>query len=79
MKKFTAGLAATFAFTSLFLTLLSDRSGMSSVTAKEAPLPIPAPAEAPAAAPSETSSAPNPVADAEKKAPAKPAEKKTSK
>ena len=32
MKKFTAGLAATFAFTSLFLTLLHDRGGMSSVT-----------------------------------------------
>ncbi len=78
MKKFTAGLAATFAFTSLFLTLLSDRSGMHSVTSSAAaPLPLPAAAEAPAAAPSETAS--NPVAEAEKKAPAKPADKKTSK
>ena len=48
MKKFTAGLAATFAFTSLFLTLLSDRTGMSSVTT-QAPLPPPpAAVEAPA-------------------------------
>lgn len=49
MKKLTAGLAATFAFTSLFLTLLSDRTGMSSVTSKALPLPAPAAAEAPAA------------------------------
>jgi len=55
MKKFTAGLAATFAFTSLFLTLLSDRTGMSSVTSKVPPMPEPIPAETPAAAP--TSSA----------------------
>ncbi len=51
MKKFTGGLAATFAFTSLFLTLLSDRTGMSSVTSKVPPMPAPIPAEAPAAAP----------------------------
>lgn len=47
MKKFTAGLAATFAFTSLMLTLLHDRGGMSSVTssvAPSAPLPVSAPA-----------------------------------
>lgn len=50
MKKFTAGLAATFAFTSLFLTLLSDRTGMSSVTSKAPPTPAPAAAEAPAPA-----------------------------
>ena len=50
MKKFTGGLAATFAFTSLFLTLLSDRSGMSSVTSKAPPMPAPLAAEAPAAA-----------------------------
>lgn len=51
MKKFTAGLAATFAFTSLFLTLLQSRTGMSSVTNEvTAPLPIPgAPATPPAA------------------------------
>ena len=47
MKKFTAGLAATFAFTSLFLTLLQNRSGMSSVTSKF-DAPPPAPVEAPA-------------------------------
>lgn len=54
MKKFTAGLAATFAFTSLFLTLLQNRSGMASVTsnigATPAPIETPAPAPAPAAA-----------------------------
>lgn len=50
MKKFTAGLAATFAVTSLFLTLLSDRTGMSSVTSSSpANIPAPAAAEAPAA------------------------------
>lgn len=54
MKKFTAGLAATFAFTSLFLTLLQNRSGMSSVTSKfDAPVAAPeqAPASVPVAAP----------------------------
>jgi len=52
MKKFTAGLAATFAFTSLFLTLLQNRSGMSSVTSKfdATPAPVEAPAQ-PASAP----------------------------
>jgi preprotein translocase subunit SecG len=56
MKKFTAVLAGTFAFTSLFLTLLSSRAGMSSVTSRvhAAPPPlaapaVPAPAPAPAA------------------------------
>ena len=48
MKKFTGALAATFAFTSLFLTLLSDRTGMSSVTSKVPALPVPIPASAPA-------------------------------
>jgi preprotein translocase subunit SecG len=58
MKKFTAGLAATFAFTSLFLTLLQSRTGLSTVTNEvTAPLPAasapaqpaaPAPAPAPA-------------------------------
>jgi preprotein translocase subunit SecG len=62
MKNLTTGLACLFAFTSLFLTLLSARSGMSSVTnraplapppvsAPEAP-PAPAPAGAPAPGPS---------------------------
>ncbi len=51
MKKFTAGLAGTFAFTSLFLTLLSSRAGMSSVTSRVAPPPpleMPAPKAVPA-------------------------------
>jgi preprotein translocase subunit SecG len=47
MKKFTTGLAATFAFTSLFLTLLQNRTGMSSVTSKI--MDTPAPLETPAA------------------------------
>jgi preprotein translocase subunit SecG len=45
MKKFTAILAGTFAFTSLFLTLLGSRAGMSSVTSR---VRTPAPVEAPA-------------------------------
>jgi len=50
MKKFTAVLAGTFAFTSLFLTLLSSRAGMSSVTSRvRLPAPPP-PIEAPAPA-----------------------------
>ena len=50
MKKFTAVLAGTFAFTSLFLTLLSSRAGMSSVTSRvHAPAPPPLEAPAPAA------------------------------
>src|SRR4051812_36526242 len=86
MKKFTAGLAATFAFTSLFLTLLSDRTGMSSVTTKAPPAPIPVEAPAAEKAPATPSS---PAAsdayksiDTDKKAakPApKPAAPKTSK
>ena len=48
MKNFTAILAGTFAFTSLFLTLLSGRSGMSSVTGRVRPQP---PVEAPQAPP----------------------------
>ena len=55
MKKFTTGLAATFAFTSLFLTLLQNRTGMSSVTSKISDTPAPikaganaAPGDAPA-------------------------------
>lgn len=56
MKKFTAVLAGTFAATSLFLNLLSSRSGMSSVTSRTsapvaAPAPTPAPASTPAAEP----------------------------
>ena len=54
MKKFTAVLAGTFAFTSLFLTLLSNRAGMNSVTSRvraQAPLAAPAPVPAPPAAP----------------------------
>ena len=53
MKKFTTGLAATFAFTSLFLTLLQNRTGMSSVTSKvaDASAPLETPAPQPSAAP----------------------------
>lgn len=53
IKKTTAFLAGTFAFTSLFLTLLGGRSGMSSVTSKvqdQAPAPISAPVQSPAPA-----------------------------
>ncbi|MDE2510393.1 MAG: preprotein translocase subunit SecG [Elusimicrobia bacterium] len=63
MKKFTTGLAATFAFTSLFLTLLQNRTGMSSVTSRVADVPVPL--EAPAA--------PQPAAAAPVAAPAAPA------
>lgn len=86
MKKFTGGLAATFAFTSLFLTLLSDRSGMSSVTSKAMPAPVTVPAEAPKAAPSSEAAsdaykslAPAAKKPAAKPAPAAPAAPKTSK
>ena len=52
MKKATAGLAATFAFTSLFLTLLQSRTGLSSVTNEvTAPLPEAAAPATPPAAP----------------------------
>lgn len=44
MKNLTTGLACLFAFTSLFLTLLSARSGMSSVTSRA---PVTAPVSAP--------------------------------
>jgi preprotein translocase subunit SecG len=55
MKKFTTGLAATFAFTSLFLTLLQNRTGMSSVTSRvtSAPAPLETPAVPPSAAPAQ--------------------------
>lgn len=44
MKNFTTVLAGTFAFTSLFLTLLSSRAGMTSVTSGERlPVPVTAP------------------------------------
>ena len=82
MKKFTGGLAATFAFTSLFLTLLSDRTGMSSVTSKVRPMPAPIPAQAPAApAPSSSaaSDAYKSISSAAKPAASKLAAPKTSK
>ncbi|MBI4062261.1 MAG: preprotein translocase subunit SecG [Elusimicrobia bacterium] len=81
MKKFTGGLAATFAFTSLFLTLLSDRTGMSSVTSRTPSMPAPIPAAAPAAAPAPSGPSSQAAADAYKPiAPAqKPAAEKTSK
>ena len=83
MKKFTAGLAATFAMTSLFLTLLSDRTGMSSVTSK-----VPAQATLPAPAPAATATPPasqgadaayKSLATDPKKAAAKPVEKPAAK
>ena len=46
MRQFTSGLAMTFAFTSLFLTLFASRSNMRSVTSRiPAPPPVSAPAE----------------------------------
>ncbi len=41
MKQLTAVLAGTFAFTSLFLALMSSRSGMRSVTMTAPPPPPP--------------------------------------
>ena len=58
MKNFTAILAGTFAFTSLFLTLLSSRSGMSSVTSRVRPEPAPIQAPAPQPAPKAPASVP---------------------
>ncbi len=76
MKKITAGMAATFAFTSLFLTLLSDRTGMSSVTSKALPLPAPVAAEAPAPAAEATPMAlPVPAKTSKPAAPADPVKK----
>ncbi|MCR4295015.1 MAG: preprotein translocase subunit SecG [Elusimicrobia bacterium] len=72
MKKITAGLAATFALTSLFLTLLSDRTGMSSVTSSVPPMPASVATEAPAPA-APTSSA---AADAYKSVDPKTSKKK---
>jgi preprotein translocase subunit SecG len=53
MKKFTAGLAATFAITSLLMTVLQNRTGLSSVTSKfsEPPIPLETPSSAAPAAP----------------------------
>ena len=86
MKKFTGAMAATFALTSLFLTLLSDRTGMSSVTSKVPPAPAPVSAEAPAAAtpssPAASDAYKSIAPDAKKAAkpaPPKPAAPKTSK
>ena len=61
MKKFTTGLAATFAFTSLFLTLLQSRTGMSSVTSRVSDSPAPAAAPAPQPAPAAPAAAPAPT------------------
>jgi preprotein translocase subunit SecG len=68
MKKFTTGLAATFAFTSLFLTLLQNRTGMSSVTSRvtETPAPLETPAAPPAAAPSGAAAPAAPAVPAKK-------------
>ncbi len=52
MKNVTTGLAIMFACTSLFLTLLSSRSGSSSVTSRApAPMSVPQAPPAPPAAP----------------------------
>ena len=63
MKKFTTGLAATFAFTSLFMTLLQNRTGMSSVTSKimDTPVPLETPAVPQPSAPATNAAAPNKV------------------
>ena len=74
MKKFTAGLAATFAFTSLFLTLLSDRTGMSSVTSRAPSMPAPVAGEAPKQQQQPSSPA---AADAYNPISEKPADKKS--
>lgn len=70
LKNLTAGLAGTFAFTSLFLTLLSTRGGLSSVTNK-VPLAPPPPAatapQAPAGPTAEPPGAPAPVEQKKKK------------
>ena len=58
MKNFTATLAGTFAFTSLFLTLLSSRAGLTSVTSRVAPPP---PVSAPQAPASGSAPAPEPA------------------
>ena len=68
MKKFTAGLAMTFAVTSLLMTVLQNRSSLSSVTSKYSEPQ--APASAPAA------SAPAPTAPSAPSTPAAPAGKK---
>jgi len=63
MKKFTAVLAGTFAVTSLFLTLLASRAGMTSVTSRVRlpPPPVEAPAPAAPAAPAPAAQAPAPA------------------
>lgn len=62
MKNLTSILAGAFAFTSLFLTLLSSRAGMSSVTNRVA---LPPPISAP-----QVPGAPAPTAPAGQKPPA---------
>ncbi len=71
MKKFTTGLAATFAFTSLFLTLIQNRTGMSSVTSRVAGVPAPLETPAPQSAAAAPAAAPAPAV-----APAPAAKKK---
>jgi preprotein translocase subunit SecG len=67
MKKFTAGLAVTFALTSLLMTVLQNRSTLSSVTSKFSDPQTPSSAPA---APAQT-----PPAPAAPSAPAAPAGK----
>lgn len=74
MKNFTTVLAGTFAFTSLFLTLLSSRGGMTSVTSR---VRMPPPTEAPPV-PGAPSATPNQAAPIPGKAapiPAQPQKK----
>lgn len=62
MKKFTTSLAATFALTSLFLTMLQNHAGLGSVTSRVPynPPPLPAP-PSPASASNAEPAAPNPA------------------
>jgi preprotein translocase subunit SecG len=73
MKNVTAILAGTFAFTSLFLTLLSTRSGLSSVTSQmRTPPPVEAPVTAPPGAPAPApAAAPAPATQKQKPQPVK--------
>ena len=60
MKNFTSILAGTFAFTSLFLTLLLSRTGMSSVTSRvKAPAPMSIPSAPPTAPQAPVTKAPS--------------------
>ena len=76
MRKATGWLAATFAFTSLFLPIVSNRMRGSSVTDRELPPPIQAPSAAPTAPAAETSQSPASPSEASKTPAKTPAKKK---